>query len=145
MGRYIQSQLLKDEHVEHEAKIHWAIYLKVPLAFLFMLIFVRNAVMPLGYAIMLSLVVAGYAYIQATSTELAVTNKRVIAKFGFIRRFTMDQQLDRVEGVTLDQTILGRILGYATVYVRGTGGMQTLIPLIDQPEQFRIEVQKRLP
>ena len=54
-------------------------------------------------------------------TELSVTNHRVIYKTGFIRRHTVEMNMDKVETVNVDQTILGRILGYGTIHVLGTG------------------------
>ena len=71
------------------------------------------------------------------STELAITNKRVIAKFGFIRRNTVELKLDRIEGLRVNQGIFGRIFNYGSVIVSGTGVTQTPIPAIDRPLDFR--------
>jgi uncharacterized membrane protein YdbT with pleckstrin-like domain len=60
-------------------------------------------------------------------TEIAVTDKRIIYKRGLLRRETEEMNLDKVETVMVRQSILGRILGYGTVDVRGTGeGIQDL-------------------
>ena len=60
-------------------------------------------------------------------TEIAVTNRRVIYKKGFIRRQTNEMNMDKVESVRIDQSILGRMLGYGTVTILGTGeGFETL-------------------
>ena len=55
------------------------------------------------------------------TTELSVTNHRVIYKRGFIRRHTVEMNMDKVETVNVDQSILGRIAGYGTIHVLGTG------------------------
>ncbi len=57
-------------------------------------------------------------------TELSVTNHRVIYKSGFIRRHTVEMNMDKVASVDVDQSILGRMLDYGTVHVIGTGGVQ---------------------
>src|SRR5437763_289199 len=73
----------------------------------------------------LLLVVAGIIFLGAwfrrSITELSVTNHRVIYKSGFIRRHTVEMNMDKVETVNVDQSILGRILGYGTIHVLGTG------------------------
>ena len=73
----------------------------------------------------LLLVVAGVIFLGAwfrrLITELSVTNHRVIYKSGFIRRHTVEMNMDKVETVNVDQSILGRLLGYGTIHVLGTG------------------------
>jgi uncharacterized membrane protein YdbT with pleckstrin-like domain len=60
-------------------------------------------------------------------TEIAVTNRRVIYKKGFIWRRTNEMNMDKVERVQVDQSILGRMLDYGTVTLLGTGeGFETL-------------------
>ena len=77
------------------------------------------------------------AWMHSTSTELAVTNKRVIAKFGFISRSTIELLHGKVESFHVDQSILGRMLNFGTVIVNGTGGAKTPIPRIAAPLDFR--------
>ena len=60
-------------------------------------------------------------------TEIAVTNRRVIYKKGLIRRQTNEMNMDKVESVQIDQSILGRMLDYGNVTILGTGeGFETL-------------------
>jgi uncharacterized membrane protein YdbT with pleckstrin-like domain len=60
-------------------------------------------------------------------TEIAVTNRRVIYKKGLIRRQTNEMNMDKVESVQIDQSILGRMLDYGDVTILGTGeGFETL-------------------
>jgi uncharacterized membrane protein YdbT with pleckstrin-like domain len=66
-------------------------------------------------------------WIRRRTTEIAVTNRRVIYKTGLIQRHTAEMNMDKVESVLVDQSILGRILGYGTVHIRGTGvGLENL-------------------
>lgn len=77
------------------------------------------------------------AIINVTSTELAVTNKKVIGKAGFIRRVSIDLPLEKLESVNIDQGVIGRILGYGRVSIRGVGGNNVSIPFIKKPMDFR--------
>ncbi|RYM60781.1 hypothetical protein BSQ98_19130 [Serratia liquefaciens] len=78
--------------------------------------------------------------IKIITTELALTNKRIIAKFGFIRRSTVELRLEKVESIGVDQSILG----YGTIVVKGTGGTATPIPSISKPLEFRRVVNNHL-
>jgi uncharacterized membrane protein YdbT with pleckstrin-like domain len=84
----------------------------------------------MGFALILG------AYVRQVSTELVVTNQRVIAKYGFISRATFELMISRVTGANFDQTILGRILGYGTIIVRGAGGDISPIDLVADPASF---------
>jgi uncharacterized membrane protein YdbT with pleckstrin-like domain len=61
------------------------------------------------------------AWIDRWITELAITNHRIIYKRGFIRRHTAEMNMDKVESVNVVQSILGRLLDYGTIHIKGTG------------------------
>src|SRR4029077_4215927 len=82
----------------------------------------------------LALVAGLEAVIRRSTTELAVTDRRVIYKTGIFQRHSMEMNRSKVETVGVDQSILGRILGYGTVMVRGTGGSFEPIRFICDPE-----------
>lgn len=77
------------------------------------------------------------AFILKISTELVVTTKRVIAKFGFIKRKTIELNHSKVESFIVNQNIFQRIFDSGTIIVQGTGGGKTPIPNIDSPLEFR--------
>jgi uncharacterized membrane protein YdbT with pleckstrin-like domain len=77
-------------------------------------------------------------------TEMAVTNKRVIVKSGLAERRTNEILLSRIESVVVDEPALGRILGYGTVIVRGTGGTPEVFQKIQDPLKFRQQVQSQI-
>jgi uncharacterized membrane protein YdbT with pleckstrin-like domain len=60
-------------------------------------------------------------WFQQWITEIAVTDRRVIVKTGLIRRHTAEMNMDKVESVTVYQPVLGRLLDFGSVQVRGTG------------------------
>jgi uncharacterized membrane protein YdbT with pleckstrin-like domain len=89
--------------------------------------------MDLGLAALL----IGPPIIRYLTNELALTNKRVVAKTGLLSLRTIEIALEKIESLRVEQSIFGRILGYGTVMVVGTGGSRELIPDIPNPIIFR--------
>lgn len=126
MGSYVESVLSSGETVEHEAKI--SVWSMLPLIILGVL------TVPLyGFGLIFLLV----AFIRYKTTELAVTNKKIIAKFGFIRRDTIELLLHKVESIQVKQSLFGRILNYGSIIVSGAGNPQAPVPGISNPVEFR--------
>lgn len=122
MGAYINGTLTGGESVGAEAKLHWVIFLSL------------GAILTLFIG----------PLIKMMSTEYAVTNKRLIWKSGLISRSTGELNLKKIESVNVDQGILGRLLGYGTVVVSGTGGSKERFAAIADPAGFRMRVQESM-
>lgn len=80
------------------------------------------------------------AIIRRWTTKLAITEKSVIGKWGLIRRDTIELRINKVESIRLNQGIIGRMLGYGTVIVVGTGSSSAPIRYIKQPVRFKKEL-----
>lgn len=80
------------------------------------------------------------AWIRMRTTELAVTNRRVVAKFGLIQRDTIEIQVGKIESVQVQQSVTGRILGFGTVVFSGAGTPQVKIEDLADPLGFRSAV-----
>ena len=156
---YVEHVLQPGESLVHKSKLHWFIYWPV-LPFLAVLILglllwgaMANGTdqqQPNGLADVLLAVgaIGGIitwlrAWIRRTTTELAVTDRRVIFKRGLIRRHTVEMNMDKVESVDVDQSILGRIFNYGDVTVRGTGASIEPLRMIQDPLHFRSRVTAR--
>ena len=83
-------------------------------------------------------------YITYSTSEFGVTNKRVLVKVGFIKRHSLETLLTKVEGISVDQGILGRILGYGSIVITGTGGTKEPFHKINAPFEFRKQVQEQI-
>jgi uncharacterized membrane protein YdbT with pleckstrin-like domain len=83
-----------------------------------------------------------YGMAKRNATEMAVTNRRVLIKTGMTSRRTLDLMLGRVESIGVEETMMGRMLGYGTVILRGTGGTPELFVMIAHPQEFRRQVQE---
>ena len=79
--------------------------------------------------------------IKAT-TEIAVTSERLVYKKGLIARHVGELNIDRIEGVSVRQDVLGRLLGYGRVLIRGMGVGEVLLPPIEEPIEFRRAIQE---
>lgn len=139
---YVENNLMRDEKVVYKANIHWFVF--VPGITLFVISIIlfagsSESVAPVfGFIVLIAAIISLIkALILKTTTELAITTKRVIAKVGLIRRNTVELNHSKVESFNVDQSIFGRIFGFGTLFVNGTGGGKTPIPSIDNPLEFR--------
>jgi len=91
-----------------------------------------------------ALVIVARGILNRNATEMAVTNKRVVAKVGVAARRTVELILSRIESIGVEETVMGRMLGYGTVIVRGTGGTPEVFEKIAHPMEFRTQVQQQI-
>jgi uncharacterized membrane protein YdbT with pleckstrin-like domain len=84
------------------------------------------------------------AWVRRSATEMAVTNKRVIIKVGFLTKRTIELFLSKVESVEVEQTLPGRMLGYGSITVKGTGGTNEPFSHVASPLEFRRQVQRQI-
>jgi len=141
---YVESIIGAGERVLYVGKVSYLAIL--PALVGGTLLIVVGAALTLTNPLAATIAVAGIIWlasglIRRSSTELAVTNRRVIAKFGFIRRSTVELNIAKIESVRVEQSLLGRMLGYGSVYVTGTGSTMDPIPYISKPIAFRQAVQ----
>jgi uncharacterized membrane protein YdbT with pleckstrin-like domain len=126
MSNYIENSLLKDEQVKYLGHISaWSLLPTIILGFLTVWIF------GLGLIFWIA------AVIRYFTTELAITNKRVIAKFGFISRHTVELNMSKIESIQVDQGILGRIFDFGSLRIAGGGIPSAPVPGISNPLAFR--------
>lgn len=153
---FITSVIQPGETILFDGKVHWIVYFW-PLIF----VILGVGVMLFGadqahyildidtqnqppFFLILGGLIALLAVINLVSalfyrftTEIAVTNRRVIFKKGFVWRKTMEMNVNKVESVSIDQTVLGRILDYGTVSITGTGSSIEPFTSVDSPVRLR--------
>ena len=148
--RYVRRVLQPGETVVYATRLHPVIYWRAILLLIIAIILAAaawhtadNQNIGLALAIaaaifaLLALASALRAFMRRASTELAVTDQRVIYKTGLIARHTLEMNRARVESVTVDQTVLARMFRYGTVTVRGVGSAFEPIRDISDPLTFR--------
>jgi uncharacterized membrane protein YdbT with pleckstrin-like domain len=125
MASYVESVLISGETVLHRGRVSlWPHAWKIVLGILLL-----PVVVGLGLLIWVAIIYK--------TTEIAITNKRIIAKFGFISRSTTEINLPKIESLQVDQGVMARLFGYGTIVVAGAGTPNLRIPGIADPLLFR--------
>jgi uncharacterized membrane protein YdbT with pleckstrin-like domain len=156
MGRYIDDILQPGEKVLYSTNAHWVFFGPALLLWVLAAVFMAlSGMVPAGSPLIvacwaLAAIVALFALYRTVTawfhrwtTETDVTNLRVVHKTGFISRKTFEMSLDKVESVDVNQSILGRILNYGNVTVRGVGEGAETIKNIASPLEFRSHITAR--
>ena len=155
---YLERSLGDGETIVIRARFHWLYNLRawlailVPLVLLIAVMVYADEMVRQGLAIFaVALLVTGIVIfftmmIHKWTTEIGITSHRLVKKTGFISLKTAEVALPNIEGVRVNQGIWGRIFGYGTLRIEGTGDDSVDIPNIDDPVGFRraIETAKGL-
>jgi uncharacterized membrane protein YdbT with pleckstrin-like domain len=158
---YIESNLVPGEAVLYRTRLHWIVLIWPLLAGLLLagmgLAFVvggfetsaKGGWYPgmniVGLVLLVgAAVLVGVGVIRKNSTEVVVSNKRVLIKTGLIARKSIEVLLSKVESIGVDESFLGRMLGYGSVTIRGTGGTFETFSRIAHPNEFRKQVQQQI-
>lgn len=165
---YIQNNLAPNEKVLLSARVHPVMFLPSVLLFFLSLVmaiyslsvtvqvnapgapvktpsevFLGGFLLCISGLIFFGSIVAGIkALVMVATTEFAITNKRVLAKTGWLRRSTLELLLSKVESISVHQGILGRLLNFGVVTVTGTGGTKESFTAITDPIAFRKKVNQ---
>jgi uncharacterized membrane protein YdbT with pleckstrin-like domain len=144
---YVNRTLGDREKIRYATGYHWIFWVGVwvlIIPFLFIAVagipyapwdyvLLAMAAFPMFYGV--SRFIHGYAL------ELVVTTDRFVKKTGLISITTEEVSLDKIEEVNVEETILGRILGYGEVHVHGTGAGKIRVRLVNNPVRLRREIQ----
>ncbi|MDI9335707.1 MAG: PH domain-containing protein [Gammaproteobacteria bacterium] len=122
MGNFVNHNLIKGEHIVFETKDHWIVFFSLKS--------------------LLTLFIS--PWIARYTDEYVITNKRVIIKRGWIRQQTLEMNLNKIESVQVDRTLGGRILGYGSIRLIGSGGTNEVFHNISQALEFRKQFQESL-
>lgn len=161
---YVEKHLIPGESVQYETRLHWIVMLgHIAIAGVlefFAIVLLIGAFSswkgapvapPRGLMLVFTLlffaaggIFLGVGLLRRKATEMAVTSKRVIVKTGIAERRTVEILLSRIESVAVDEPALGRLLGFGTVIVRGTGGTPETFEKIYHPLEFREQVQRQI-
>jgi len=133
---YIETILEPGETVYYQAKLSLWKFAIVIFAGFFSILIGLIPGFPVGFLYIGTFFLVSI-YIAYTSTELAITNKHILSKTGFIRRDTNEILLEKAESIKIKQSIFGRMFNYGNVFVIGTGGTIAPMKYISKPLEFR--------
>jgi membrane protein YdbS with pleckstrin-like domain len=149
LGSYTTATLQADERALHKTTLHWMV-LVVPM---FVALFTLLVIGPIGMIaawkgqawvwllLVIPAAIVASAVLGVKTSELVITDRRVLIKVGFIRRQTFEMFISKIESVAVTQGMLGRFFNYGTVEIRGTGGSSESFATIAAPLQFRDAIQ----
>lgn len=158
---YIERNLIPGEQIVYRTGLHWSVLIgPVSLAAAFLAGGIALSIYSYGNSglkgpsgpvlgaigLLLILAIATFlsGIVRRNSTEMAVTNKRVVAKAGLATRRTFELLLSKIESIGVDESLTGRMLGFGTVIIHGTGGTPETFPKIAHPFEFRKQVQQHI-
>ena len=159
---YIEASLVPGETVVYQTRLHWIVMLRHILLGL-VLLAAGGALLAYllkqpqwgntskhladgGAAALLAggLVAIIAGVIRRNATEMAVTTRRVVVKLGLVNRKTIEMLLNKIETIEVSEPMTGRMLGYGSITMIGTGGTSEPFHKISHPLQFRGAVQQQL-
>ena len=145
---YVSQSLASGERVLYRTRLHWIML--VPGLLLTLVVLAGGVGMfwvyePVAIALLVvGVLIGAVQYVKYVSSEFAVTDARVLIKVGWIRRRSIELLISKVESIVVDQGITGRILGYGTVVITGTGGTREAFDGIASPLELRERVQAQI-
>ncbi len=144
---YVDDHLLPNETVTYKTTLHWKVYVwpvtfSVLVCVPLIVLALRSEHKPLAAApAFVILALLGAAFVRRISCEYAVTSKRVIVKVGVMQTRSVELMLNKVEGITVTQGLMGRLFGYGEIVITGSGGTKEPFDGIQAPFDFRRAVQ----
>lgn len=145
---YYKQVLQPGETVKFVGGLHWIVYrtaillvglaIVLPVALIALSPSGAAAAMLASFALVLLAFISflGAWFVRAT-TEIVVTDRRIIHKVGWIGRRTQEMNISKVETVDVDQGVAGRVLGFGSVLIRGIGGSWEPLTRIAAPLRLR--------
>ena len=144
---YIQNNLQAGEEIKYKADIHWYIF-AYPVILLLLSAFFSSAQTGLFYYVSILLLLSGLfqlikRILLKMGAEYVVTNKKVILKSGILNRDALELFLNKCEGIRINQSLMGRMLGFGSIVVT-TGGVTNKFDFITNPIKFRNEINAQI-
>jgi uncharacterized membrane protein YdbT with pleckstrin-like domain len=144
---YISDNLIPNEQVLYRTRLHWKIFVPAVLLLLLcvpvIVVAIDGGLNP--YLSLSLLVVPLVAFLSAYLTwllsEFGVTDKCGLIKTGIVGRHTLETLLTKVENIGVEQSLWGRLFGYGTIYVTGTGSTKETFLGINAPLEFRKQIE----
>ncbi len=150
---YVEDNLIDGEKLIFKTGVHWTV-LFWPFVLVAVVLGGGIAIWVVGrfvgkielgtLLVASALVYCLYAVMRRNATEIAVTSRRVIVKTGMVDRRSLEIMLPNVESIGIDEPFWGRILGYGSVVIHGTGGTPDPFRKIAHPAAFRKHVQEQI-
>jgi uncharacterized membrane protein YdbT with pleckstrin-like domain len=140
---FIEKNLSANEQILYKGKIHWYIYLRCVIFFIIGFLTSDVSMGFAGFMFFLGIISLILAIMNASSTEFAITNKRVILKTGVLKRKFIELQLNKSEGLRIEQGIIGRIFNFGTIKITSAGVTEDF-KYLTKPFEFKKRVNNAI-
>jgi uncharacterized membrane protein YdbT with pleckstrin-like domain len=160
---YVEKHLIAGETLQYQTKLHWIVMLgHAVIAAVLVVIGLALLMTPWSsvtggaasfapvlrvsgaVSLLIGVIFFVVGLVRRNATVMALTNKRVIVKTGLASRRTIELLLSRIESIAVEEPAMGRLFGYGTVVIRGTGGTPEVFEKISHPLEFREQVQSQI-
>jgi uncharacterized membrane protein YdbT with pleckstrin-like domain len=126
----VEDNLMPNEKVIYRTHLHWGIFILPAILTL------------LSFGIFIFLLI--WVFLRTKTSEFVLTDKRVIIHVGVLSSKSIEILLNKVEGIGVQQGLFGRMFGYGSLVVGGTGGTKEVFKFIENPFEFRKQVQQQI-
>ena len=150
---YITGSLSKGEEIQLRAHLHWHCFLDewiftlltvfLGLAYIFLQPLLVDPILKYGFIGFMALECLWvlHKWFDVLSIDMVVTNRRVIYKKGFFALMTSEILTSKIEAITIEQSALGRIFGYADLHFSGTGTAHVAFYDVSKPQKIKSEIE----
>lgn len=144
---YIDKNLRHNEHIIYRSKRHWVVFLWPAIWFIFLIILlskqdvssVSNELFVL-FAVLPGIV----SFINYKTSDIGLTNQRVIFHASFIRRNSFEVSLENIASIHVVQGVVARILGFGSIELLRTNGIRDTFHRVHAPFVFTKKVQEHI-
>lgn len=140
---FIEKNLSTNERILYKSKLHWIIYIRGLFLAVLGLLVGSASYSACGFLVFIGVLSLITAFIVDKSSEFAVTNKRVILKTGLLSRKFCEIQLNKSEGLQIEEGVLGRMFGYGKMRVSSGGVIEVFSP-IAKPFEFKRQINNAI-
>jgi hypothetical protein len=161
---YIEKNLVPGETLVYQTRLHWVVMLWHIVLSVLLLEFPALGLLYYAFSheqqleprtlhlmqgggialLLISGIIISAGALRRSATEMAVTNRRVVVKTGLAARKTIEMLLNKIESIEVNESGMGRVLGYGSITLIGTGGTSEPFHLMAKPLEFRNEVQQQI-
>jgi uncharacterized membrane protein YdbT with pleckstrin-like domain len=131
------------ERTTYQTGLHWAVFLR-PIGWLLVAIITKDVPFFFGLFVFVTIVDFVGRFLMRANTQFTLTTRRLTMTTGTLRKRSLELLLNKIESISVNEPLFGRMFGYGTVIVGGTGGTKESFPLVPNPQELRNKVQVQL-
>jgi uncharacterized membrane protein YdbT with pleckstrin-like domain len=141
---YIEDHLIEKERVIYRTKLHWAMLLGPGMLMILAGLWIPSKGMSALALLTLGVMWGALSTISLQTSEIGITNKRLLLRVGFPLRRKYDISLEKMQAVDIYQPSLGKFLNFGKIIIQSAGGKRYSFRMIASPIELRDEIAKQV-